>query len=183
VVRQLFTDTRIKIKQEDYVALHRIITGCTKRRLWECLVVWAHNDMPDEFLVRRFYLSPARVGQIRAMGQDWLVRYLEGTPEEFRDWVVTQTMAMQLRVQERQVQIRRELRSLCEQLGVEPGDNPSREDSARLARLAGERYGTDRAMFNLVMTLWRGQEITSSLWRELYPEHELPYRAAGEEVA
>src|SRR5690349_13252136 len=28
-------DERVKIKQEDYVALHKIVTGLTKRRVWE----------------------------------------------------------------------------------------------------------------------------------------------------
>jgi len=31
-------DYRIKVKQEDYVALHKIVTGLTKRRVWENLV-------------------------------------------------------------------------------------------------------------------------------------------------
>lgn len=31
-------DYRIKLKQDDYVALHKIVTGLTKRRIWENLV-------------------------------------------------------------------------------------------------------------------------------------------------
>lgn len=31
-------DVRVKIKQEDYVLLHKIVTGLTKRRIWENLV-------------------------------------------------------------------------------------------------------------------------------------------------
>lgn len=30
-------DYRIKIKQEDYIALHKIVTGLTKRRVWESM--------------------------------------------------------------------------------------------------------------------------------------------------
>jgi RNA ligase len=30
-------DYRVKIKQEDYVALHKIVTGLTKRRIWESM--------------------------------------------------------------------------------------------------------------------------------------------------
>ena len=48
------TDSRVKIKQEDYLRLHKMFTGTTKRGVWEVLakgedplVVFA--DAPDEF--------------------------------------------------------------------------------------------------------------------------------------
>ncbi|MDH6282843.1 RNA ligase [Prescottella agglutinans] len=43
-----FTDTgqRVKIKQDDYVALHKIVTGLTERSVWEALA----NDRWDEFV-------------------------------------------------------------------------------------------------------------------------------------
>lgn len=54
VVRCLNTGGMVKIKQEDYVALHRIVTGLTARTVWEHLV--AHKPLadlieplPDEF--------------------------------------------------------------------------------------------------------------------------------------
>lgn len=182
VVRQAGTEHRIKIKQDDYVQLHRIITGCTKRRLWEQLVVWAHDDMPDEFLTRRFFLAPRRVEQIRATGGDWLESYLANTPEEFRAWVVEQVAGMRKQVAQRWLDIRADFGILCGQAGLEPSDDPSREDSKLFAERARAHAGEDRALFNLLMTMWRAQEITSSLWREVYPEHELPYRVTDEEA-
>lgn len=43
-----FTDTgqRVKIKQDDYVALHKIVTGLTERSVWEALA----NDRWDQFV-------------------------------------------------------------------------------------------------------------------------------------
>lgn len=55
VVHFLNTDTRVKIKQADYVQLHRIITGASSRRIWEMLVSgndfdsWL-KDLPEEFI-------------------------------------------------------------------------------------------------------------------------------------
>lgn len=37
VVYSSVQDARVKIKQEDYIALHKIVTGLTKRRVWENL--------------------------------------------------------------------------------------------------------------------------------------------------
>lgn len=51
--------TRCKIKLGDYLRLHKVLTGCTERTVWEVV----------------------------SQGED-LYRYLENVPDEFRDWVV-----------------------------------------------------------------------------------------------
>lgn len=50
---------RCKIKLSDYLRMHKILTGCTERTIWE--VVSQDGD---------------------------LYRYLENVPDEFRDWVI-----------------------------------------------------------------------------------------------
>ncbi|MGH2897005.1 MAG: hypothetical protein ACRDRO_14260 [Pseudonocardiaceae bacterium] len=47
----------------------------------------------------------------------------------------------------------------------------------------GMGLARDGEDFNLLMALWRGHEVLTSLWREVRPEHELPYRAVDEAVA
>lgn len=54
VVHLPATDERVKIKQEDYVALHRIVTGLNERSVWEHLaegrpVGELLANLPDEF--------------------------------------------------------------------------------------------------------------------------------------
>jgi RNA ligase len=54
VVRYLGTRERIKIKQDDYVALHRIVTGLNERTVWEHIGNGGKLDelcepLPDEF--------------------------------------------------------------------------------------------------------------------------------------
>lgn len=54
VVHFMHSDTRVKIKQEDYVRLHRIVTGWNERTIWEHLAAGESLDqliagLPDEF--------------------------------------------------------------------------------------------------------------------------------------
>lgn len=53
VVRYVATDHRVKIKQADYVALHKLVTGLTERGVWEALAGNTWQDfisaVPDEF--------------------------------------------------------------------------------------------------------------------------------------
>lgn len=54
VVRDLITDAMVKIKQDDYVALHRIVTGLSARTVWQHLVDGKPVDellapLPEEF--------------------------------------------------------------------------------------------------------------------------------------
>jgi RNA ligase len=50
VVRSLNTDTMVKIKQEDYIRLHRIVTGLNQRTVWEMLKdgLNPYEGIPDE---------------------------------------------------------------------------------------------------------------------------------------
>jgi RNA ligase len=53
VVHLLDSDVRVKIKQEDYILLHRIVTGLNARSVWEAMVDGAVDKLidkvPDEF--------------------------------------------------------------------------------------------------------------------------------------
>jgi RNA ligase len=53
VVHLLDSDVRVKIKQEDYIALHKIVTGLNARTVWQAMVDGAVDELiekvPDEF--------------------------------------------------------------------------------------------------------------------------------------
>lgn len=54
VVHFLETGERVKLKQEDYVALHRIVTGLTNRTVWEAMsqgktIMEIQEPLPEEF--------------------------------------------------------------------------------------------------------------------------------------
>jgi RNA ligase len=53
VVHFLYSDVRVKIKQEDYIQLHKIVTGLNARTVWEAMVDGTLDELiekvPDEF--------------------------------------------------------------------------------------------------------------------------------------
>ncbi len=53
VVHLLDSDVRVKIKQEDYIRLHRIVTGLNARSVWQAMVDGTVDELieqvPDEF--------------------------------------------------------------------------------------------------------------------------------------
>jgi putative RNA ligase len=53
VVHLVVSDIRVKIKQEDYIALHRIVTGLNARSVWQAMVDGTFDELleqvPDEF--------------------------------------------------------------------------------------------------------------------------------------
>lgn len=53
VVHLTISDVRVKIKQEDYIALHRIVTGLNARSVWEAMLTDSVDELiekiPDEF--------------------------------------------------------------------------------------------------------------------------------------
>lgn len=172
VVDLVNRNERVKIKQEDYVALHRIITGCTARRLWEHLAVYAclpHAPRGNEFMVRRLMMAPDRVEQILAAGPDWMERFLRDTPEEFRVWVTDRVRTLITDVDHLRAMITHKFRIAS---AAADGDR-------KAFALIVKDLPSSGAMFNLL----QGKEIDSHLWREVRPEHELPYRRVDEAVA
>lgn len=78
-------DVRLKLKQDDYVALHRILTGLNARNIWEVAAVQACAPLIERPTHWASYLGidPARAEEVLALGDDWL----EGVPDEFYNWV------------------------------------------------------------------------------------------------
>lgn len=88
------TDDRVKVKQADYVALHRILTGTNARHVYEFAAVRACADAISRLAEGRdegklwgsfVGLDPARVEQLQAAGDGWLEA--TGIPDEFYAWV------------------------------------------------------------------------------------------------
>lgn len=152
--------TMLKLKQEEYVRLHRILTGLTARTLWEYAAV---NDCPARTardLARHLHLPVERVEEIRQAGPNWLQQLLEATPEEFQDWV-HQTIA---RLYGDAFAI---YDGVCSAAAVYR-NTPRREVAAELA---GNAYR------GLVFNALDGCPFVAQLWRHLYPPHERPFDA------
>jgi RNA ligase len=172
VVHFVHSDERLKIKQADYLQLHRIITRCTARVLWEHLAVNAcaqHATTGSEFLVRRLMMSPDRVERIQAVGPDWLDTFLAGVPDEFYQWV----RARVAELQEQAEALLADILAIYGKYAAEAG-----EDRKAFAMLAKDHEHSG-ALFSLNV----GREIDTYVWRLVYPAHEIPFMNRGEDVA
>jgi putative RNA ligase len=171
VVHYHGSDLRVKIKQDDYVALHRILTMTTARTVWEYLAVDAcrHLITAPKHWGSRLAIDPARAAEILAVGPDWLVKLTDGVPDEFHGWLRTTIGSLRLRV--------------------------SGERSALEAQAAGLRteHGGDRKAFaqavsghphaGALFLMLDGRDITTYLWKSAYPPPEKAWGARSEDVA
>jgi RNA ligase len=88
VVRCLRTGAMVKIKQADYVALHRIVTGLTARTVWQHLVDGAPLD-----------------------------DLIEPLPDEFHDWVRAVARSITAAVEADDQRLRADFAAVCARLG------------------------------------------------------------------
>lgn len=102
VARFVETDVLVKLKQDDYVALHRLVTGTSARTLWEHLAVDACRELVHEpkHWGSQLGIGPERATEILAAGDAWREHLLSGVPDEFYDWVQTTTAALRAQVAE-----------------------------------------------------------------------------------
>lgn len=75
----------IKLKQDDYVALHRIISGLNEKNVWEHLAVDECSGLifAPEHWASYLGIDPRDAQQYQASGPGWR----ESIPEEFQKWL------------------------------------------------------------------------------------------------
>jgi RNA ligase len=173
VVRMIDTGVRVKIKQADYVTLHRIITSTSARTVWEFLAVNACKHLVDparpKHWASKIGIDPVRATEILKIGDDWLDRLLTGVPDEFYTW----------------------LRGVLDGLNAQVDDRRARV-FARFGEI-GSKTGWDRkdqalALANdpdrgLIFALLDDYDITSQLWKGAYPDADRPFTTCNEDVA
>lgn len=171
VVRLVDSGAMVKIKQPDYVALHRILTQTTARSVWEFIVVdeCAHLIAKPKHWGSRLGLDPARAAEILSLGGNWLERLTADVPDEFHDW----------------------LRDTIESFHAKARDQ--RHELEEICRQARARYGGDRRAFadafkdhehsGALFLLYDSRDITTYIWRHLYPPPEKAWGHRSEDVA
>jgi RNA ligase len=164
------TGEMVKVKQDDYVALHRILTNVTARTLWEFLAVNAtHGGIMDvKKTASRLRMDPDRVREVLAAGADWERTFLAGNlPDEFHDWA------------------RKTIRGLVQAQGLI-------ESRTRVIFAEIQAASTTRKEFadqakgmvasGLLFALLDGRDITPETWLMTYPPADKPFadREEGE---
>lgn len=180
VVKRVNSEERLKIKQDDYKALHRILTGVTARHLWEFLAVNACWDSaqprPEKtregFLEAQLHLSMRRIQEVRAVGGDWKQTYLEDVPEEFYDWINAQIGALEKGARDTRNQLMSDYSravAILFDAGLDHTVRENRHAFVKAAQASSENW-------LLLMRLLDGQETDSWCWLQCYPAAERPFR-------
>jgi RNA ligase len=171
VVHYNRSNLRIKLKQADYVALHRILTQTSARTVWEYLAVNACKHLIEKPLHwgSRLELDPARAAEVIAVGSGWLDRLLDGVPDEFHAWLREQIDCLNGAVDA----LAAEITETADGLRAEYGT-----DRKALAAAVGRREH-----FGEIYLLIDGRDITTNLWLAVYPEPGKPFATQEEDVA
>lgn len=168
------TDERLKIKQDDYVALHRILTGTNARNVWEvaavkaCALYIREPQHWGSFLG----IDAARAEECLALGDTWLAE----VPDEFHEWVRETTAE----ARETAEALRNEALELYDQ-AIKLKDRRERYELVKEHRLAKEILrlaATDNGAAADVAL----QQLWLRCWREATPAPTAPF-ARSEAVA
>lgn len=159
----------VKIKQADYIALHRILTMTSARNIWEYLAVNACKDLTGKKWGTQLGLDPKRAEGILAAGPDWQEKMLSGVPDEFFDWFRITIDALEHRVEVLRTEVTAVFKNLS---GEHEGDRKG---------FALEAQGYSHA--GLLFQLLDGRDITPNLWKAVYPEAEKPWGQRSEDVS
>ncbi|TKK84665.1 2'-5' RNA ligase [Herbidospora galbida] len=97
VVLDLFSNQQVKIKQQDYVAKHRIVTRTNPRVIWEYLAVNScqHIIHDPKHWGSKLGIDPKRAAGILATGPNWLEIFVQSMPKDFSDWLCDTARSLQ----------------------------------------------------------------------------------------
>jgi RNA ligase len=158
----------VKLKQDDYVALHRVVTGLTARRLWERTAVHAADEAgyDPRRIAQQLRLDPAEVAGILQGGRGWLDALRLTAPEEFTAWI-DGTVA----------ELRRQVTELLDRVAADAAPLAGLPRKEAAAAIAAHPY---RGMLFAVLD---GRPVLTQAWAAVRPEAERPYRNRSEDVA
>jgi RNA ligase len=158
---------RVKIKQEDYVAIHRLVFGLTARRVWEHAGVHDLNGIglsPKQIGIA-LQMDPLEVQGVidAAPGGNWMDELLMIVPEEFAAWAIRTHDAIVANVDGWEQEAWDAMDRLVNEDGISPLE---RKDAALLIK--EESKELQGALFALL----DGKSIRAFAWRSVKPEHE-----------
>ena len=159
---------RLKIKQADYVILHRVLTQTTARTIWEFLAVSACKHLVEQpkHWGSRLGLDPERAAEILAIGDGWMDRLLDGVPDEFHAWL----RGVMATLRDAVAALNAEVDGQMAALG-----KPGRKEFAAAVK--------GNPLAGMLFMLYDGRDITANLWKAVYPEAGKPFTDQSEDVA
>lgn len=163
------SDTRVKIKQEDYVRIHRLVFGLTARRIWQNAGV--HDLNSDGLSVKQIgialQMDPGDVQGIidAAPDGDWMEELLMIVPEEFSSWATNTEARISMDVNRWEFDVKKTLASV-----VSPEQRRNIKENRR--EIAGAIQTQPKEIHGALFALLDNKPIRSFAWRAVKPEHE-----------
>ena len=161
----------VKVKQADYVALHRILTTTSARNIWEHLAVNAVSHLVTEpkQWAKLLGIGPDRAAQVAAAGSDWMDKMLHKVPDEFFDWFRTTIGTLKAKVGTLEAEVTLRFDDLSREY---PQD---RKGFALAVK--------DHPHAGILFAMLDGRDITPNLWKAVYPEAERPWGMRSEDIS
>lgn len=181
VIYDIPTGARVKIKQADYVAMHKILTGITARMVWRYLAVNACKHLVGTRIKQPKHwgsvigVDPKEAEHILAVGDGWVDKFIAGMPDELFAWLDATIGDLNERVDKLRRTVEIDMHTCAAQTSQSGPFN--RGEFFRLAReMSPEHWG-------MIGSLYDGYDITPQLWKAVYPGVETPFKFISEDVA
>lgn len=180
VVHDIRSGKRVKIKQSDYVALHRALTNTSARVVWSYLAVNAcrYLVVPGKRFAwdTKLGLDPKRGDEIFAVGENWLDKFISDMPDEFYGWLQEVIGRLTNEVKNLRHVLEVKMHSYAAQASVDGSFN-----RAKFYALLREHESRHHA--GMIGSLYDRKDITAELWKRVYPDVEVPFKSISEDVA
>lgn len=172
VVHGLDSGQRVKIKQEDYVRLHRIITGVSTVNLWRAATI---GDLVGRGYTAKQAAAAAScsVGEAEGIGDGWLDAVLEDVPDEFYGWAKNVLTDLSREVEERHAY----WRALYTAMNL---DRFADRKTQAATILADDQA---KACSGVMFSLLDGRDVWGTAWKLARPDYSRPFKAVSEDVA
>lgn len=178
-VVQAVDGTRIKLKQDDYLALHRILTSVTARSLWEFLAVEACWDYakpkegktPADYLEAKLHLDRRRIEQCHAT-ENWKEAFLQNVPAEFEAWMNKIVEELTAAAKAAYTRVARDYGSAVVASGLDFDEVKKPENRYKFIKAAQD---VSVENWRLAVTMLDGNEFMTWSWLQCYPDHEKPF--------
>lgn len=165
---------RVKIKQDDYVAIHRLVFGLTARRVWEhCAVHELHAAGASvKSIGVSLKMDPGDVEGVVIAAPDgnWMDEMAKIVPEEFLMWANKKSVEFKNAVDGWEMVARAKMGEIERLVGV----------NADRKQLAFEIGKEDPEIRGALYMLIDNKLIRPTAWRAMRPEHEVYKAEEGE---
>lgn len=155
---------RVKVKNPDYLRLHKLLTGFTERDIWRLLGADILGDgFGEKELAQALKCSEDDVRTLLASRPRCLETAIDAAPEDFREWATAMGHRLEITYQDR-------LHALSDSyLAIRksaPETDDQREMRKDFAAKVGERPVEDRGV---LFAMLDGKPYQHLVWRQLYP--------------